>query len=907
MKFKIFFSGFIYDTFGAIATANLLICALSGIAVAVSFDVNAPYDSISRFIIQNPWAGFFRNFHYWSGQLFLIFTIIHTIDHFSRKTEGRVKKGVWLRVTISVAVTFFVMLSGFILKGDADALQARRILDSLLRDVPLAGDFLASGLIGREGNFQLLYVHHIATATIFLFVVVYEHARYIWTKARTTLITILLVAILSYFFRAPLHDNINPVLKGPWYFVGFQEILHWMSHAGWSLLIILLVFVLFYFIPRLKNHAALNAKRILLVLFVAYSLLTFVGYFFRGENWRWDPSYIKEAYNPFKTSRVSFLLTPQNFKEIPSVRGRREACLVCHEDVQGFTASHSTEGLGCTSCHLGDPFTLDKNEAHKKMIASPGNLENASKTCGTADCHPDITDRIQKNIMTTNSGMVTVDRFVFNEEDDLSALAHVQQIGHSAADQHFRNLCAHCHLGNPKREFGEIDELSRGGGCNACHLNYSEDARNELTTYLTDETDTLLTNFHPEVSLKITDNHCLGCHSRSGRISTNYEGWHETLLESVDQGHETEKYRELQDGRIFRFVSDDVHHELGLECVDCHTSYELMGDGNLYAHKEQQQKVKCEDCHFEGKPQTVSYDELTSEEQKIVDLREHISRDKQFLITEDYRQALVNTWFENDTAIFIGKNTKKLFAMRPPAEVCTRGEAHSDVTCSACHSAWAPQCVGCHNAYEEDAVNGFDLLEYEETKSAWEEYIGEYLADPPTLGVIENDSTREIIGFTPGMVLSIDVGSYPGIPEGSTIFKRLFAPLSPHTTAAKGRDCKSCHNSSLALGYGRGELEYRTAGNRGEWFFKPHYANNRFDGLPEDAWIDFMQERTDQAATRTDGRPFNRKEQEKILLVGSCLECHDQNSELMLSSLDDFQRLISSRSSQCILPNYYIE
>ena len=37
---------------------------------------------------------------------------------------------------------------------------------------------------------------------------------------------------------------------------------------------------------------------------------------------------------------------------------------------------------------------------------------------------------------------------------------------------------------------------------------------------------------HPSVSLKVSDNHCFGCHSRSGRISTNYEGWHETTLEA---------------------------------------------------------------------------------------------------------------------------------------------------------------------------------------------------------------------------------------------------------------------------------------------------------------------------------------------------------------------------------------
>ena len=37
---------------------------------------------------------------------------------------------------------------------------------------------------------------------------------------------------------------------------------------------------------------------------------------------------------------------------------------------------------------------------------------------------------------------------------------------------------------------------------------------------------------HPSVSLTVSDNHCFGCHSRSGRISTNYQGWHETTIET---------------------------------------------------------------------------------------------------------------------------------------------------------------------------------------------------------------------------------------------------------------------------------------------------------------------------------------------------------------------------------------
>ncbi len=118
--------------------------------------------------------------------------------------------------------------------------------------------------------------------------------------------------------------------------------------------------------------------------------------------------------------------------------------------------------------------------------------------------------------------------------------------------------------------------------------------------------DSLLPSLHPSLDLNISNDHCFGCHSRSGRISTNYEGWHETLLNEEDVKGDT-NYRVLQDKRVFEFVSDDVHHKLGMDCIDCHNSYEVMGDGETYLHEENAVKVRCEDCHFTEIPETIAY------------------------------------------------------------------------------------------------------------------------------------------------------------------------------------------------------------------------------------------------------------------------------------------------------------
>ncbi|MCL6495409.1 MAG: cytochrome b/b6 domain-containing protein [Ignavibacterium sp.] len=99
--------------FGNIATASFIIAVLSGVFLALPFDVKNPYESISLLLLTNPSAAFFRNVHYWSAQLFLIFTVLHIIDHLRRKTEYKFKDGVWFRLTASIIVTFFVMLGDF--------------------------------------------------------------------------------------------------------------------------------------------------------------------------------------------------------------------------------------------------------------------------------------------------------------------------------------------------------------------------------------------------------------------------------------------------------------------------------------------------------------------------------------------------------------------------------------------------------------------------------------------------------------------------------------------------------------------------------------------------------------------------------------------------------------------------
>ncbi len=578
-----------------------------------------------------------------------------------------------------------------------------------------------------------------------------------------------------------------------------------------------------------------------------------------------------------------------------------ESCLQCHANTKGYSSYHNPELIGCTSCHLGNASTLDKDDSHKGMVLIPGNLSDASETCGK--CHPNELRKIENSLMTTNSGLVAVDKYVFGEADSPDYHYHIEEIQNSPSDKHLRDLCANCHLGAEKTEFGKITQLSRGGGCNACHLNYDEASKKALNSYLSSNKKELPLA-HPATNIFVTNEHCFGCHSRSSRISTNYEGWQETLLNETDVINK-DGFRILEDKRVYKYVEEDVHHAKGMLCIDCHSSHEVMGDGKLYAHEEQAVKLQCSDCHFKENPKTISYDSLDTESKLVFLHRDYNHFNKQIIAVEKDSHPLVNTFLDSTgNAFLIGKKDGKLHELKPQSTVCSRDNAHKDMTCSTCHSSWTTKCIGCHNQFDENETRAFDLLDRRYVKGQWKEYVAEFSSSQPSLGVRENSEGKHIEPAVPGMILTIDKGSYEGKEIGEDVsFHRLYAPNSPHTTSSKVRDCRSCHNSPEAIGYGKGELNFNV--ENGKWSFIAEYALNENDDLPEDAWIPFLKEidKKTKNSTRTDFRPFTVEEQKQILLIGACLQCHKEDSKVIQQSLiKGIQPLLNSLDKRCVVP-----
>jgi hypothetical protein len=598
---------------------------------------------------------------------------------------------------------------------------------------------------------------------------------------------------------------------------------------------------------------------------------------------------------------------------MPTVLGRPEGCLVCHGNVTGFDGSHRPERIGCASCHAGDTDAIDKGRAHVGMILVPGNIADASRTCGQVGCHAAIVPRVERSIMATMAGVIAVDRRVVGEAVDPNAPPpHARELGHSAADSHLRELCVMCHLGHAKTEWGPIGQESQGGGCNACHLVYAPAAATELARYKATAPGarTAIPNVHPTLTLNPTNEHCFGCHSRSGRIATNFEGWHEL---STPPSPETLKsvasvpprYRRLDDGRVFERVVPDIHHERGLDCIDCHTANELMGSGAIVARKSEQLRVGCEDCHARELA-SMPAESLGFEPSMLIALRQWTLTPGQRIGATRTGEPLVNVVVDaNGGGRLLRKRTGQSLPLRPPLPVCTEGKGHARLACTSCHSAWAPRCPTCHTSFDP-TEEGFDQLAQTWVKGTWNETAGPFEAAPPTLGVrsyrgVDGRARSSVETFVPGMVLTFDRNRESG-KRPDIVFRRLYGHIFAHTIRREVRSCASCHSDPVALGYGRGTLDYRISGTTGRWRFKPQFALSPFDGLPADAWIGFLQSRSGMVSSRDDVRPFTIDEQRRILRVGACLNCHAGDSDVMKRAVADFDAVLAQRSARCALP-----
>ena len=354
----------------------------------------------------------------------------------------------------------------------------------------------------------------------------------------------------------------------------------------------------------------------------------------------------------------------------------------------------------------------------------------------------------------------------------------------------YRKECARCHLwGEGKSAAGE----RRSSGCSACHLLNGVD-------HLSQEADPTIPDDIPghatrhELVVAIPEAQCNHCHTR---------------------GAET--------------LHSDVHQVAGIGCVDCHTSIDVHGDGNIYAAIPHQLEVRCEDCHGTAgrAPWELPIGHGTRAAGQAA--RGTLVQDGRAHLLTSRGNARSNWLREGEAVVVVSKldgrrHTAPLLHQRQPAPVQAVHAAdlrgHERLACAACHNQRAPRCVTCHVTWfpgERSQDWTLSALDYDPLTTRQRVLLTPGLVhveepppvrwEPPELRADPDGQVRpripgcqvwfralgprgEALPFTPRM--------NPGTPG----YPPPVAPSLPHEHSLRARACKDCHPQGVPGGEG---------------------------------------------------------------------------------------------------------
>ena len=301
---------------------------------------------------------------------------------------------------------------------------------------------------------------------------------------------------------------------------------------------------------------------------------------------------------------------------VPSLTGQPEYCLTCHEGIEEISPAHPTEVFGCVRCHGGQPLALDEQTAHAGLLGgrNPSTLDVVEAACGGTECHSgpsedglDHIHRSRTSLQATYAGAIAAVRFTFGAQPYPQALFAIGAVSDPeitsptgltsleaflpvAADEAFRvrefaGRCLTCHL-----DAESIDRpgFRRSSGCAACHsvTNWEGTYTGGDPTIRRDEAGHAAAH---RLTTSIPYTQCNTCHNR-GNYSLVDMSFHErTDLPSAGMAARLDAF--------YQPIAQFSACEYQLDCIDCHPSGEVMGDGDLHSRMDEVRALECRTCH----------------------------------------------------------------------------------------------------------------------------------------------------------------------------------------------------------------------------------------------------------------------------------------------------------------------
>ncbi|MCS7199835.1 MAG: cytochrome b N-terminal domain-containing protein [Caldimicrobium sp.] len=262
-----------------ISSSSLLVCILSGIPLCFHYFYSQPLMSVLTIELYVPFGKFLRNLHYLSAQIALLSMFFHLLDSLIKRLYELKTPLSWFSLVLSFFVLLFLTFSGYLLRGDEVGELAGAIGENLLLySFPLFGEILNKIFLApsKVGLIKIYHWHLILSFLLTLGIFIW-HVKIKILLKWDNLIYFLWLPLMALLIKFPLvpFNSLQP--RGPWFFVGAQEMLKYFEPPFVFLYLILPMFILLSYVYLPRYAFWLNMGGFLyLLIYILASLIFFL-------------------------------------------------------------------------------------------------------------------------------------------------------------------------------------------------------------------------------------------------------------------------------------------------------------------------------------------------------------------------------------------------------------------------------------------------------------------------------------------------------------------------------------------------------------------------------------------------------------------------------------------------------
>ncbi|MCK5916731.1 MAG: cytochrome b N-terminal domain-containing protein, partial [Deltaproteobacteria bacterium] len=290
---------------GGASALMVVVQLVTGILLNFSYEPSAmaAYSSVQHIHYDVLFGRLFRNLHHWAGHALIVIVFLHMLRVFLSSAFRGPRHLNWV---IGLGLFFLILLanfSGYLLPWDQRAYWAVTIATSILEYLPGFGTVLLETVRGgSDVSSATLHIFHTLHSGVLPLLLLFFMTWHFWKirragglflketeknasnsptqpeiklSARPHLFVrekaaaaVVMAALLyaAIFFNAPLGALANPgmtpkMVKAPWYFIGFQELLIHVDPVVMVLVLPLLTAFFLLFFPFIKAEN-INGNRL---------------------------------------------------------------------------------------------------------------------------------------------------------------------------------------------------------------------------------------------------------------------------------------------------------------------------------------------------------------------------------------------------------------------------------------------------------------------------------------------------------------------------------------------------------------------------------------------------------------------------------------------------------------------